>query len=488
MTPTGLRGLCSSAWARYPFVAVILAAVFLRFAILATFGPRPSNDSIYGYVPFAHVIRESTRWMSDAGLADAAVPLTTFRMIGYPALIAFSESIAGDRWPWLVVFTQIAASMAAIISVMLLAQALEPVRQWVAIAAGLSTAFGQTLITDTAIQTDSLSAAALICFASLSARGALLRREIGPLEAICLGLLPAASFLLRENTDLTVLTILPFAMAWIVRGAPSLWRRLCLALLVVMPLIAANSAQVLWNTYRTGSSFVTTGAQTILLDTLLRAAWAGVPVFDGGGPIDRTGEQVLIAKEHPNGFFALDELWAVNQRLFDSGSNAVQISRQMTAAYAHAWMRHPFGMLRVAIGNLSGELFFLLGNSVRVNMGALLSWPPGQGGLDAAGLVAGLLLCGISLLLSGISLAITVSFLFSPLAAIWHALVARQPFSEADWFRLSVLIASLAFLWLHAMAHIEDRYLAPVEPLAIVSGLTGLAQAWGRLRRARGHV
>ena len=481
MTTTGSRSLRASPGSRYSFIAVIPVAVSLRLALLLAFGPRPSHDSVHGYVPFAHLIRDGTRWVSDAGLTDFAVPITTFRMIGYPALIALSDSIAGDRWPWLLVFVQIAASVAAIVSVMLLAQALEPTRRWVAIAAGLAVAFGQTLGTDTAIQTDSLSAATLVGFATFSARGALQRRRIGPVKAIGLGLLPAASFLLRENTDLTVLTILPFAMAWIARAAPSHWRRLCLALLVVMPLIVANSAQVLWNTYRTGSSFVTTGTQTILLQALLHAAWTGVPVFDGGEPIDRAAGQILTAKEHPTGLFTRDELLAVNQRLFDGGANAIRISRQMIAAYEHAWLRYPLGMFRATIGDLSGELFFLLGNGLRVNMSALFVGPPGRGDIDPAGLVASLSLCGISL-------AITVSFLFSPFAAIYRALVARQPFSEADWFRLAVLVASLSFLWLHAMVHFEDRYLAPVEPLAIIGGLTGLARAWARFDRARGRA
>jgi hypothetical protein len=311
---------------------------------------------------------------------------------------------------------------------------------------------------------------------------------IGPLKAITLGLLPAASFLLRENTDLTVLTILPFAVAWIVRTVPSHWRRLSLALLIVAPLIAANSAQLMWNTYRTGSSFLTTGSQIILLQALMHAAWTGESVFDGDGPIDRAAKQILSAKEHPDGFLAQNELWAVNQQLFDRGSNAVQISRQMNAAYAHAWVQHPIAMLRASIDNLSGELFFLLGNGVRVNMGTLLFGPPGLGDIDAAGFVARLVLFGVALALCAISFTITLSFLVSPLAATYRAIIAQQPFSEADWFRLAVLIACLAFLWLHAMVHFEDRFLAPIEPLAIVSGLTGLAQAWGHFDRRRGRA
>src|ERR1700674_1405926 len=123
MRPLDSRYLPGPAGGHRPFLAVILAAIILRLALLAIFGPRPSYDSIYEYVPFAHLIRDGTAWLSDAGLADAAVPLTTFRMIGYPALIALLERLVGEGWPWLLVLLQIGASMAAILSIMLLAEA-----------------------------------------------------------------------------------------------------------------------------------------------------------------------------------------------------------------------------------------------------------------------------------------------------------------------------------------------------------------------------
>jgi len=121
-------------------------------------------------------------------------------------------------------------------------------------------------------------------------------------------------------------------------------------------------------------------------------------------------------------------------------------------------------------------------------MSNMLFGPPGLSKIGAAGVVVRLLLCGIALALYGASLTITVSFLAAPLAAIYQAVVARDPFSQGDWFRIAVLIASLALLWLYAIVHFEARFLAPIEPLAIVSGLTGLAQAWKRFDRRRGAV
>ncbi len=482
MTALESRGRRGPPAARRAFLLVLLLGLCLRLGLLMAYGPRPCFDSIHEYVPYARMIAGGTGWMSNAGLSESAVPVTAFRMIGYPALIALADAVAGAAWPWLLVSLQIAASLLMVLLAMRLAAALAPDRPWAAPASGLLAACGQTLVSDTAIQTDSLSAAGLAAFAVLSALGALRRRALGPLAALGLGLLPAASFLLRENTDLTVLVFLPPALAWILRAAPAAGRRLLLALLVLAPLIAANAAVLSWNAWRSGSAFATTGPQVILLQALMHAAWAGAPVLEGDGLLERSAREVLAAKPHPDGFLAQDELFAVSQRLFEAGSDAVQISRRMARAYLEAWARHPLGMLQGSLGNLSGELFFVLGDSVRLDLPDLLSLPAGRA--DWASWGVALLLGALGLLLRGASLAVTLGFLLSPLSAGSLALAGRRRLGAADWFRLYALAAGLAFLALHAVVHFEDRFLAPVEPLAIVAGVTGIAEALGRPGRA----
>jgi hypothetical protein len=93
-----------------------------------------------------------------------------------------------------------------------------------------------------------------------------------------------------------------------------------------------------------------------------------------------------------------------------------------------------------------------------------------------------------TLLLHALSLAITLGFLLSPALAGWLALAARRPFEGADWFRLYALLAGLAFLSLHAIVHFEERFLAPVEPLVIVSGVTGIAEVVRRCAAARSRA
>jgi hypothetical protein len=208
--------------------------------------------------------------------------------------------------------------------------------------------------------------------------------------------------------------------------------------------------------------------------------------------MDRAAAEVLAARPHPHGFLAQEELWAVNRVLFDEGADAVQIARQMTGAYLRAWQRHPMGMLRASIANLPGDLLYAAGNSVRLDPAELLPAPVAGGGTGAVEQIAelsawafALLLSAGTLLLHALSLAITLGFLLSPALAGWLALAARRPFDEADWFRLYALFACLAFLSLHAIVHFEERFLAPVEPLIIVSGVTGIAEVARQRAAAR---
>jgi hypothetical protein len=469
------------------WLIVVIVAIALRLALLMIFGPRPSHDGTYEYIPFAQLIRHGGSWMSDAGLATTAIPVSAFRMIGYPALIALSDVIAGDGWPWLLVAVQIVCSMAAIVTAMALAAALEPQRQWVAIAAGLAVACGQTLITDTIVQTDSIAAAALFIFAALGAMGALQRRPLSAAKAVGIGLLPMLCFLLRENTDVTVLTLLPFTMAWILRTERSRWRQIGLTILVVLPLIAVNLALVAWNFHRAGTGFVTTGTQTILLQPLLHVASRGAPLFDGDSILDQAAAQVVAAKEHPDGEFSTDELLAVNQQLFEHGSNAVEIAGLMRRAYVAAWSHHPIDMLQASFAELPAELLISLGDSVRVQLGALFAGRSTAPYNAAPPIAIALLIGAVSLALRTLSFMVTMAFLLGPLVALGKAALMRRPLSESDWFRLAALLAGLAFVWLHAIVHFEERYLAPVEPLAIIGGFTALAQLSGwfdrRLRK-----
>jgi hypothetical protein len=461
-------------------LVVVIVAIALRLALLMIFGPRPSHDGTYEYIPFAQLIRHGGDWMSDAGLATTPIPVSAFRMIGYPALIALSDVIAGDGWPWLLVALQIVCSMAAILTAMALAAALEPQRTWVALAAGVGMACGQTLITDTIVQTDSIAAAALFIFAALCAMGALRRGPLSAAKAIGLGLLPMLCFLLRENTDVTVLTLLPFTMSWILRTERSRWRQIGLTILVVLPLIAANTALLAWNFHRAGTGFVTTGTQTILLQPLLHAASRGAPLFDGDSILDQAAAQVVAAKEHPDGEFSTDELLAVNQQLFEHGSNALEIAGLMRRAYIAAWSHHPIDMLQASFAELPGELFISLGDSVRMKLGALFADRSTAPDGTAPPIAIALSICAASLALRALSFVVTMAFLLGPVIALGKAALMHRPLRESDWFRLAALLAGLAFIWLHAIVHFEERYLAPVEPLAIISGLTALAQlsAW----------
>ncbi len=468
--------------ARHAIVLVLLVALALRLFLLLILGPRLSYDAATGYIPYADLILSGGDWIRDAGLSTAAVPVTAFRMPGYPAAIALAKLIAGSDWPWLIATIQIIGSMAAIGATMLLALALAAQRLWVAVLTGLLVATGQTLGTDTAIQTDSLAASSLAVFAVLSARGALLRRPLGPAKALALGLLPAAAFALRENTMVTVLALLPFAMAWIGRSHRALPARAGLFLVVLLPLAAGAALQADWNFHRSGGrAFITTGPQIILLQALMHAQWSGENVLDRDDAIDHAALAQLAARDHPNGFLTQKELWDINQALHDSGADAVEIARRIGARYRAAWAGHPAGMLRASLRNLSLAPLILPGSGLRHDPNV----PADNTGAPApVPAEPGLAFRLLSIVFAAVSLSISLGLLLSPLAALWRRVAGRGPFTGADWFRLGALAAVLWFLAIHAAVHFENRFLAPVEPLAIAAGISAIAGLFARRQRA----
>jgi hypothetical protein len=378
------------------------------------------------------------------------------------------------------VIAQIGASLIAIALVMRLAAALVPEKPLVTILAGLITATGQPLNTDTAVQTDSIAAALLVAFATIAAHGALERIRLGPKRAVALGLLPAACFLLRENTDLTLLALLPFAAAWIWRAASGVARKAGLAVLILAPLILLNAAQLAWNSSRTGQAFITTGPQVILLQSLMHAQWAGNGVLNRDDPIDTAARRQLAASDHPNGFLAQDELWAVNRTLFEAGWNAVEISRRMKARYLEAWRDHPAGMLHAAWRNLPVELLLLPGSGLRNDPNTT---PVPANAADTANSGSSAIFITLSSTTAVVSFAIVLSFLLMPAAALYRRCFKQEALTRVSWFGLGALAAAFGFLALHAIVHFENRFMAPVEPLVILAGLAGITEILPGRRR-----
>ena len=140
----------------------LLAAVKAGF--LAALGPvfLPDSDD---YVLFADAILAGGAWMRHLDLEAELIPLTTLRMIGYPALIALFKALFGGAWDWFLVVLQMALSLGASAMVWRLARRLTG-RTWAAGLAAAAHGLGLAFVLDQCVLTDSLHASLLIFLAA----------------------------------------------------------------------------------------------------------------------------------------------------------------------------------------------------------------------------------------------------------------------------------------------------------------------------------
>jgi len=123
-------------------------------------GPVHSADAP-SYSNFADVMIASSRWLHDADLTSEVFPIMTFRIIGYPAVIAAAKLLAGAAWPYAVVGLQFAVSTGVFIAVFCLGMALGLPRNWT-VAGALAYAASLQLSLDQCLMSDSLNACMII--------------------------------------------------------------------------------------------------------------------------------------------------------------------------------------------------------------------------------------------------------------------------------------------------------------------------------------
>ena len=93
--------------------AALVAAGAAVPALLAwaVWGPLIVTDS-HGYLDYAAMLRNGTLPHGTDVLRSGPVPISLFRMGGYPAVLAGLQAAAGPAWPQVLVALQIAAQAA----------------------------------------------------------------------------------------------------------------------------------------------------------------------------------------------------------------------------------------------------------------------------------------------------------------------------------------------------------------------------------------
>lgn len=450
-----------------------------KLLLLLWLGPVALEDT-GGYVAFADAILGDRRWLSDAGLHDAAMPLTAFRVIGFPAIIAGVKLLAGSAWAEAIVIAQILLSLLATAAVFCLARAfgLTIVPAALATLAGASSV---QLVLDQCLLTDSLYGSLMILALAPLSRGALESRLLAPRHALVSGLLIACGFLLREATSFLVVSLLPLA-AWCVSQSPGSKRAAGFAaVMLFLPLLATNLAYQLWNAQRSGEHFVTTSAQTAVLQLLMVAAANDPAVFAGDSPIDRAAREVV--RRHD---FA--EVRDLNEVLFARyHMTGPAIAGAAYRKYFEAWLRQPLAVAAAVVSGLGAQELHLAFRPL-TSLEELYRWRHDRllwDKRDWRKLTAVRTSQLPILLVDGLQKALaSVLFACFLIGVPWQAVRAFRREATLPWREgtaLALWLLYLGFFGTYALVHIEPRYMTPVVPFLALLGtlvLTHSVQKW----------
>jgi hypothetical protein len=458
--------------------------IVLKLGVVAIFGPTIVGDAM-GYVEYGDAILSGAFLHVD--LANDPGPMTLYRIIGYPAIIAGAKLVAGRDWAWTVVLFQFAVSICATVMVYRLARAFR-LGIWLSLGVAAAQATSLQFVVDQAILSESLCASATtlaICVLSIIV---LNRKQISLLQFAGVGALIVASFLIRDVMLYAAVGLAPLAVIAALAEHSRLRRVTALAL-VFVPLVVTYFAYIEWNRSRVGSAVITTNSAGPLLGALAEVARRDPAIFSGSTPIDEVGRLAVTMMEPDD--MEYETPATVNASIilhYDYGWSAVRISHEVTLAFLRAWRDHPVTMIRHSLQAISEKQ---LQQAVRPTetVHDVLVWNTGSD-YDFArerAVRAGnwwMIPAVIAHHLSEtLSVLVFLAFLLvTPVRFVHEGLTPQARVSAGIWF---------VYFWvggLYAAVRIEPRYLTPVVAGSIVVGVVNivwLAEQYSRWRSRR---
>jgi len=474
-----------------PIFSTLLLILFFKLLLLFVYGPIVMPDT-GDYLAYAKTILDSTDWLHKADISSSPLPLA-YRMIGFPAVLAASLTIGGPTWQYVVIALQFALSLCA--GWMVYRLALELGLPWkAAIAAVIAFATSIQLTLDQTLLTDSIHASLVIIAVCLLSKGVGSGMPMRLGEVVLAGALLALAFLLRDAMQYLLVAFLPVLAARMLATRNGGLRNVAICLALVMPVLATVEAYKTWNYYRTGERFVAPIGQLTVLYFLTRAAQFDPHVLDGDTPVE------IVARRHvrdrdPK---VLNLAYGVSYELFDRGYRSNDIAKSSYTLYFKSWRDHPhamFGVIREHVSERLLKLAFRPLTSVcqtiewatkakpcpdeRLLLRSALS---GFAGEDPSVPVLLVLGSGERIISIGVSLAFVLGV---PLMLVFD--LRRRRLAVEPSVLLTAAYWAMTIGWTAAYAAVvmEERYLAPVVPFVIVSGLVVIQRMILVLRQTR---
>lgn len=460
---TGRRAVAGS-------FALVAAA---KLALLLWLGPIWAGDT-GGYFNYATAILAGTGWMHDGGVDQGLAGALTFRMAGYPLVLAAARGLFGGGWAWAVVLLQGGVSLWTTWRLMQVAQQATGSAR-IAAAAGMAWGLSRSLAVDQALLTDSLYTSATLAVALAGVQGWLQPQFITLRRAVVAGFLLAASLLVRESgLFFAPCLLLPWAVpVWRARGGQGL-----LAVALLAPVVLTWGGYRAWNQHRTGAAFLSTGGATVLLFSLVRMREAGADPFAGIEPLDVEARATL--RQHT--FEESCALLKLHRQQENLGTLAVLAELQ--DRFAAAWLQHPVAVLQARARHLPLRLLFTpfapvdaVADAWQWGHDQQKLWPDDSVLLQQATArpASALILFGLALTRM-VGLAVTVLGLLGPLWLWWHR--RRQP-DDLARLAMALWVAALAMVAVYFPVHIEVRYVQTSTALLILAAALAAA-AWHR--------
>lgn len=458
--------------------ATFFALLLGKIIALGVWGPVLTPDSS-GYAQFADIMLANDNWFRSENIDTGGYPATSFRSIGYPLVIALAKVLTNDHWVWLIMALQMVLSLLATYFVYRLTAKLGNSTSLGLIAA-LIHGFGQSFLLDQCVLTDSLNASLLIIMLGLIGLGILDRRQPSIIELLGLGCLMAIAFLIREAGYYLQYLYFPLLLYWGFILGKNRFYPLLVLLVFALPMLISVEAYKSWNEYRTGKRYITTASQTSMYFPLLLLEKRGVPAKETD-PLLKDAPALLPIKSTTH----MRNVWKIDTYLHNAhGFDAVDIARYGMSTFLRLWTSYPFDMTMVTLSNIKARQTMAAFMPVRA-VALVPSWKTGarvipsrkelkklvldENRYDKLFLYLGLIASRI------VSILLSIAFVVgAPLLIIQEI---RQHRSNLKAFRVhSVLIFIYWLIYFgytaaYAMVHLEIRYLMPVMPFVLITGL-----------------
>ncbi len=460
---------------------LLFIAISIKVIILLSLGPLQQADSGV-YITFSDLILNGSEWSRHVDLYSTHI--TTFRMIGYPAVIALFHYLFGTYWNWALVIFQSAVGLFAVALVFRAGWLLTGSDRLGSVAAGLYLV-SPALQMDSFILTDSLYGHILAILTALLVIWIKKGQQATIARVLCCGLLLVFAMLIRSATmPLGLLFVAPFVV-WI--WSSGLKTGVLMLALFLAPLVMLDYGYKAWNKARTGEAFLTTDVTFALLQPLIALETRGTPIFSGQTILDRSAHEVFASEQGSAKRNMVIDAFAIGNRLINPQAlSGVEALSLVKARFFQTMLTAPGAVFAHTIREMSSSVLFSPFDPLRV-LRRLISYRYDLDFLDArhsflSRPVADWSMIGVVyLLLEGISRLMALTLLLGFLAGMPASIRPMIQGNTDAGLRVTLAVLALGFIVVTAMVHLEERYIIGIFPALFFVSLVTLKESYRNL-------